>query len=91
MPAARVRLPGPLESLLRSEMEHAIRQANLGVYDTGIAQRYLIDRIPQIEIAAEYGTDRKTISNHIKWIVGKVRLTAEKLQPRQDPHTFPIN
>ena len=53
--SARVKLPPPLDKLLRSQMETAIREANLGNDDTDIAKRYLIDQIPQIEIAAEFG------------------------------------
>lgn len=32
---------------MRSEMETAIREANLGNDDTDIARRYLIDQVPQ--------------------------------------------
>ena len=47
---------------MRSEMETAIREANLGNDDTDIARRYLIDQVPQIDIAAEFGWERSTIS-----------------------------
>lgn len=68
----RVVLPESLDALLRSEMEAAIDQANLGRDDTFIARRYLIDQWPQIEIAAELGWGRSTVSRRISRIVYKV-------------------
>lgn len=82
MATARVRLPDSLDSLdglMRSEMETAIREANLGNDDTDIARRYLIDQVPQIDIAAEFGWERSTISYRVKRIVSKVERTARKL------------
>ena len=78
--SARVKLPPPLDKLLRSEMETAIREANLGNDDTDIAKRYLIDQIPQIEIAAEFGWERSTISRRISRILLKVENAADKLK-----------
>ena len=80
MAAARVKLPDSLDSLMRSQMETAIREANLGNDDTDIAKRYLIDQIPQIEIAAEFGWKRSTISRRISRILLKVENAAEKLK-----------
>lgn len=80
MSTARVKLPDALDLLLRSEMESAIREANLGNDDTDIARRYLIEQVPQIDIAAEFGFDRSTVSRRVARILSKVRLAAEKLQ-----------
>ena len=80
MSNARVRLPVGLDDLLRSEMELCITQANLGRDDTVIATRYLLDQWPQIEIAAELGWTRSTVSNHIVRIVVKVENTAKRLK-----------
>lgn len=79
MAAARVRLPEGLEDLLLSDMETCIEQANLGRTDTLIARRYLISQLPQIEIAAELGWTRSTVSLHIPRIIRKVQLTANRL------------
>ena len=76
--SARVKLPPPLDKLLRSQMETAIREANLGNDDTDIAKRYLIDQIPQI--AAEFGWERSTISRRISRILLKVENAADKLK-----------
>ena len=78
--SARVKLPPPLDKLLRSQMETAIREANLGNDDTDIAKRYLIDQIPQIEIAAGFGWERSTISRRISRILLKVENAADKLK-----------
>ena len=79
MACARVNLPPALEALMRSQMETAIREANLGTDDTDIAMRYLIDQSLQADIAAAYGWDRSTISHRVKRIVRKVSDTAQKL------------
>ena len=83
MSSARVRLPRGLDDLLRSEMETCIVQANLGRDDTEIAKRYLIDQWPQIDIAAELGWTRSTVSIHVSRIVPKVEFTAKKLRLTQ--------
>jgi DNA-binding MarR family transcriptional regulator len=83
MAAARVKLPDDLEDLLLREMESCIEQANLGQYDTLIARRYLISQLPQIEIAAELGWTRSTVSQHIPRIISKVQNAANKLNLNQ--------
>lgn len=80
MSTARVRLPDALDLLLRSEMEAAIREANLGNDDTAIAKRYLIEQVPQIDIAAEFGCERSTISRRMPHILSKVERAAHKMQ-----------
>lgn len=75
----RVVLPGSLEALLKREMEAAIEQANLGRDDTLIARRYLIDQWAQIDIAAELGWGRSTVSARIPRILKKVELAAQKI------------
>lgn len=77
--SARVRLPLGLEDLLRSQVEMCIAEANLGAEDTGIAKRYLIDQWSQIEIAAELGWARSTVSCHVWYILHKIEQTAKKL------------
>lgn len=79
MSAARIRLPEDLEDLLLHEMETCIEQSNLGQMDTIIARRYLINQLPQIEIAAELGWTRSTVSLHVPRILRKVSLTAKRL------------
>jgi DNA-directed RNA polymerase specialized sigma24 family protein len=61
-------------------MEHCMEEANLGQYDTLIAMRYLLDQWAQIDIAAELGWTRSTISTRIPRILSRVEQTATRLQ-----------
>lgn len=79
MARARCRLPLGLADLLKSEIEAAINEANLGRDDTLIAKMYLIDKIPQIDIGIELDLDRSTISKRLPNILGKVEHTAHKM------------
>lgn len=72
-------MPPDLEGLLRSEMLTCIEEANLGQNDTTVAKRYLIDQWAQIDIAAELGWGKSTVSVRIPRILGKVQATARKL------------
>ena len=79
MASARVSLPPDLEGLLRSEMLTCIEEANLGQNDTTVAKRYLIDQWAQIDIAAELGWGKSTVSVRMPRILKKVQETAKKL------------
>lgn len=79
MASARVSLPPDLEGLLRSELLNCIEEANLGLNDTTVAKRYLIDQWAQIDIAAELGWGKSTVSARIPRILTKVRSAAHKL------------
>lgn len=76
MSSARVSLPPDLEELLRSDLILCIEEANLGQNDTTVAKRYLIDQWAQIDIAAELGWSRSTVSERIPRIMKKVRAAA---------------
>ena len=79
MGKARVRSPESLSQLLRSDWEKIISQANLGVEDTQIAEMYLLDAIPQIEIGVALHLTRSTISRRLLKILDKVERTARKI------------
>ena len=79
MTAARVRLPNSIELLLRVELEQAIEQANLGTFDTFVAKKYLIEQVPQIDIAEELGYDRTVVTRRIKHILPRVEYAATRL------------
>lgn len=79
MTAARVRLPDSIELLLRVELEQAIEQANLGTFDTFVAKKYLIEQVPQIDIAEELGYDRTVVTRRIKHILPRVEYAARRL------------
>lgn len=77
--SARVKLPTPLNELLRSELEAAIHESALHRDDDFIARRYIIDKWPQIDIAAELGWERSTVSHHMPHILSEVSRTAERI------------
>lgn len=79
--AARIRLPQPLSGLLRSELEHAIYEAALSRDESVIATRYIVEKVPQIDIAAELGWERSTVSRHMPYIVATVSAAAKRLYP----------
>ena len=79
MTASRCKLPHSLELLLRVEMEQAIEQANLGTYDTFVAKKYLIEQVPQIDIAEELGYDRTVVTRRVKNILPRVEYAAQRL------------
>lgn len=79
MTASRVRMPRPLELLLRRELEEAIEQANLGEFDTFVAKKYLIEQVPQIDIAEELGYGRTTITERMPRIYERVERAAQRL------------
>lgn len=79
MTASRSKLPHSLELLLRVEMEQAIEQANLGTFDTFVAKKYLIEQVPQIDIAEELGYDRTVVTRRLKQIVPRVEYAALRL------------
>ncbi len=79
MTASRCKLPHSLELLLRVEMEQAIEQANLGTFDTFVAKKYLIEQVPQMDIAEDLGYDRTVITRRLKRIVERVEWAAIRL------------
>lgn len=78
MAKARVRST-EFDSLLRSELEILIKQANLGYENTIIAQRYFLDSVAQADIAAELYYSRSTISSRLPGIITKMKNTARRL------------
>ncbi len=76
---ARVKLPDSLNALLRSELKQVVYESALGRDDTLIATRYIIEKIPQIDIAAELGWERSTVSKHIQLILKRAETTSKRL------------
>lgn len=76
---ARVKMPDALRGLLRSELDKAIYEAALCREDEIIARRYLIEKIPQIDIAVELGYERSIISRRLPYIIDTISFVAQKL------------
>lgn len=72
---ARGRLPEPLDGLLASQLLTAIEEANLGAADTHIAKRYMVDRLPQIDIAVEMGLSERTVSRRLHAATPRIKGT----------------
>ncbi|MFR2751998.1 MAG: hypothetical protein ACLTAZ_07380 [Dysosmobacter welbionis] len=64
---------------MRSELETAIHEAALHRDDELIATRYIIDKWPQIDIAAELGWRRATVGDHIKYILERLTEVSTRL------------
>lgn len=81
--SARVHLPEPLDKLLRSELETAIREAALHRDDELIARRYIVEKWAQMDIAVELGWDRSTVPHHLAYIIKEVKRVAGRLNMRK--------
>lgn len=79
MARGRVQLPDGLKNLLASDWERVLGQAMLGREDREIGRLYILERMPQIDIAEEMHMDRSTISRRMEKIITEARRTAEKL------------
>ena len=55
-----------------------IHDSNLGLEDEQMAILYLIDAIPQVEIAVSIPLDRSTVSRRMKKIIKRLVKMAEK-------------
>lgn len=78
-PRARGKLPPELDNLTRNGIEAVIYQANLGQEDTKIARLYYLDKIPQVDVAAELYLGRATVQRRLPGIVRKMQDASEKL------------
>lgn len=72
---ARGKLPAPLDGLLASQLLKAIEEANLGAADTHIAKRYMLDKLPQIDIAVEMGLSERTVSRRLHAATPRIKGT----------------
>lgn len=77
--STKIKLPDPLNKLLRSEIETAIYESALHRDDELIAKRRIIDKWDQIEVAAELGWYRGAVSAHEKYILERVSEVAKQL------------
>ena len=81
--SARVKLPEPLDKLLRSQLENAIRESAHHEDDELIARRRIIDKWGQIDVAAELGWYRGAVAAHEKRIFQRVSEVARQLYTNQ--------
>lgn len=81
--SAKVKLPPPLDKLLRSQLEITIKEAALHRDDELIARRRIIDKWGQIDVAAELGWYRGAVAAHEKYIFSRVAEVARQLYTNQ--------
>jgi hypothetical protein len=70
--AGRAKVPEELQTLTKSELLTVIDEAALGLENTVIARRILIDHFPQSDIAAEIGYDRSVVSRRSRDIFARL-------------------
>ena len=56
-----------------------LEEATLGAEDAEIARLYILERMPQVDVAAEMSMDRSTVSRRVEGILEKARRVAVKL------------
>ena len=77
--AGRAKVPDELQRLTKSQLLTVIDESTLGLENTIIAKRILIDRWPQVDIAVEIGYDRSAISHRLPAIYKRLIYIADKL------------
>lgn len=79
MPRGRVRVPEGMEELLVSDWERVLSETMLAQEDRKIAKLYIIEKMPQIDVATEMNYDRSTVSRRMGKILKEARRVAERL------------
>lgn len=80
MSGARVRLPPELDGLLASEWEAIAREAGYSAEDAEIVRQYIVQKLPQMDVAAELYVSRSTISRRLPEIYARAKAVARKMQ-----------
>lgn len=78
-PQARIRLPPELQVLTKGEMAKVIEQANVGAENEKIARLYYVDRMPQVDVAAELFLGRATVQRRLPEILKKIEKSSKRL------------
>ena len=84
MSTARIKLPPELADVHLLQLEDCIIQANLGKRDEDMVKMYLIDKMPQVEIAEEFGCSRTTVYKHLTNAINKIAVTNQRLYKKSD-------
>lgn len=79
MARSRVNLPGELKGLLAGDWERVIDEAMLGAEDREIVRLYIVERLPQVDVADALYMDRSTISRRMGEILKEAQRTAQRL------------
>lgn len=79
MARSRVNLPGELKGLLAGDWERVVNEAMLGAEDREIVRLYIVERLPQVDVADALHMDRSTISRRMGEILKEAQRTARRL------------
>lgn len=79
MARSRVNLPGELKGLLAGDWERVINEAMLSAEDKEIVRLYIVEQLPQVDVAGELHLDRSTVSRRMDKILTEARRTARRL------------
>lgn len=79
-PQARLRLPPELQALTKGEMAKVIEQANVGAENERIARLYFMDRMPQVDVAAEMYLAQSTIKRRLPKILSRMQVAEKRLK-----------
>lgn len=76
----QARIPRDIDALTKPELLEAISRAGIGRENEKIAQLYYIERLPQIDVAAEMLLGRATIQRRLPMIKNKMEFAAKHLK-----------
>ena len=79
-PQARLHLPTELAILTKPELLQVIRAAGIGRENEQIARLYYIDRMPQVDVAAELYLGRATVQRRLPEILSKIEIASKHLK-----------
>ena len=79
-PQARGRLPDGIAGLTKPELLQVIDAAGIGRENEEIARLYFVDRMPQIDVAAELYLGRATIPRRLPEIKKRMEIATKYLK-----------
>lgn len=79
-PQARGRLPDGIAGLTKPELLQVIDAAGIGRENEEIARLYYVDRMPQIDVAAELYLGRATIQRSLPEIKKRMEIATKYLK-----------
>lgn len=71
--------------MTRRDWEHVADEGICDLIDRQIIRLYIVGRLPQMDVAAEIGVDRKTISRRLPHIYDTARRLVGKTDKEKAP------
>lgn len=76
----QARIPRDIDALTKPELLQLIDCAGVGAENERIAKLYFVDRLPQVDIAAETLLGRATIQRRLPQIKSKMEIASKHLK-----------